>query len=160
MLLYLIRHAHALSEEQDPGRPLSPKGRAQIKRLTKFLGDQSAFAPTEIWHSPLTRSRQTARLLAQALAPRAALAEVAGLEPEQDARLTLKRLKPSHTALAIVGHEPHLSVLAALLVTGAPNPGVFKLRKASVLCLDHDADAPSSLWRTRWLLDSELLVGL
>ena len=158
MLLYLIRHAHALSEEQDPGRPLSPKGRAQVKRLTKFLRAQPAFAPTAIWHSPLARSRQTARLLAQALAPQATLTEVSGLEPEHEARLTLKRLKPTHAALTIVGHEPHLSVLAALLVTGAPNPGVFKLRKASVLCLDRDPAAPSSLWRVRWLLDSELLA--
>jgi len=157
MQLFLIRHAHALSEEQDPGRPLSPKGRAQVKRLAKFLRAQPAFAPTAIWHSPLARSRQTARLLAQALAPKAALSEITGLEPEAEAQLTAKRLKPSQTALAIVGHEPHLSLLAALLVTGAPNPGVFKLRKASVLCLDRDPAAPSSLWRVRWLLDPELL---
>ena len=125
MQLYLIRHAHALSEEQDPGRPLSRKGRAQVKRLAKFLRAQPAFAPTAIWHSPLARSRQTARLLAQALAPNATLTEITGIEPEADARLTAKRLKPTPAALAIVGHEPHLSALAALLVTGAPNPGVF-----------------------------------
>lgn len=157
MQLYLIRHAHALSEEQDPGRPLSPKGRAQVKRLAKFLRAQPAFAPAEIWHSPLARSRQTARLLAQALAPHATLTETPGLEPEADARLTAKRLKPTPAALAIVGHEPHLGVLAALLVTGVAKPGAFKLRKASVLCLDRDPAAPSSLWRVRWLLDPELL---
>ena len=45
MQLYLIRHAHALAEEIDPDRPLSPKGRAQIKKLARFLQAKSAFAP-------------------------------------------------------------------------------------------------------------------
>ena len=52
MQLYLIRHAHALAEEIDPDRPLSPKGRAQIKKLARFLQAKSAFAPAELWHSP------------------------------------------------------------------------------------------------------------
>ncbi|MBC7367600.1 MAG: phosphohistidine phosphatase SixA [Undibacterium sp.] len=159
MQLYLIRHAHALAVEEDAGRPLSAKGHAQVKQLAKFLRAKAAFAPGEIWHSPLARSRQTARLLAAALAPTAKIAEMAGLEPVNPPRTVAARLKPVRHDLAIVGHEPHLSLLAALLVTGAATPDIFKLRKAAVLCLDRDsAAAPTSRWRVRWLLGPELLA--
>lgn len=156
MNLYLIRHAHALTGPEDPCRPLSEKGRAQVKRLVKSLRGKIAFAPVEIWHTPLARSRQTARLLAPALAPTATVVEIAGLEPENNPRTLAARLKTVRHDLALVGHEPHLSLLAALLVTGAATPEVFKLRKASVLCLDRAGDAENP-WRVRWLLAPELL---
>ncbi len=158
MELYLIRHAHALAETEDPGRPLSPKGRAQVRRLAKALRDRSAFAPAAIWHSPLARSRQTARLLAKALAFTARLTEVAGLEPENNPRTLAARLKTHRRALAIVGHEPHLSLLAALLVTGTATPGLFQLQKSAVLCLEREAAAPGSAWRVRWLLPPGLIA--
>ena len=157
MNLYLIRHAHALTELEDPDRPLSEKGRGQVKRLVKFLRGRTAFSPVEIWHSPLARSRQTARLLAPVLAPTAKVVEIAGLEPENNPRALAARLKPGRHDLAIVGHEPHLSLLAMWLVTGAATHEGFKLRKASVLCLEHDSATPESPWRVRWLLAPELL---
>jgi len=159
MNLYLIRHAHALTETEDAGRPLSTKGRTQVTQLAKFLHAQPAFAPAEVWHSPFARSRQTARLLAAALAPTAAISEIAGLAPENPPRTVAARLKPVRHDLAIVGHEPHLSLLAALLVTGAATPNLFKLRKAAVLCLDREEPAaPTAPWRVRWLLAPELLA--
>ena len=159
MQLYLVRHAHALALEEDAGRPLSAKGRAQVKQLVKFFRANGVFAPAEIWHSPLARSRQTARLLATALAPAASIVELPGIEPEDHPRTVAARLKNRRQALAVVGHDPHLSLLAALLVTGAARPGVFKLRKAAVLCLDRDdAAPPAAPWRVRWLFAPELLA--
>jgi phosphohistidine phosphatase len=156
MELYLIRHAHALAEEIDSGRPLSPKGRAQVRQLAKFLRGQIGFSPVEFWHSPLARSRQTARVLAATIAPTAKVNETADLEPEAQPKLIAARLKSVRRSLALVGHEPHLSLLAALLVTGEAKPDVFKLRKSSVLCLDRvTPQAPT--WRVRWLLAPELV---
>lgn len=156
MELYLIRHAHALPEEVDPGRPLSPKGRAQVRRLAKFLRGQPGFTPVEFWHSPLARSRQTARLLAAAIAPTAKVCEATNLEPEAPPKLIAARLKSVRRSLALVGHEPHLSLLAALLVTGEAKPDVFKLRKSTVLCLDRITPQVPT-WRVRWLLAPELV---
>ncbi len=155
MQLYLVRHAHALAEEADPGRPLSPKGHTQVKNLAKFLRTKAAFTPAEVWHSPLARSRQTARLLTSSAAPTAKIVEHTGLEPEAHPRLIALRLKTIRRSLAIVGHEPHLSLLAALLVTGRAKPDVFKLRKSSVLCLDRTGPTAPT-WRVRWLLAPEL----
>lgn len=155
MYLYLIRHAHALPGDDDHSRPLSPKGRAQLRRLVANLKTIEVFEPGEIWHSALTRSRQTARLLAKQLAPSASIHEVANLEPEANPRTAATRVRAAHTAVAIVGHEPHLSALASLLVTGSPAPVLFKLRKGAVLALKRGDD---HRWLVRWQLAPELLA--
>lgn len=43
MHLYLIRHAHALDGDDDAARPLSPKGRKQVRKLAGLLQDADAF---------------------------------------------------------------------------------------------------------------------
>jgi phosphohistidine phosphatase len=83
MRLYLIRHAHAVNEEQDPRRPLCEKGRAVALQVAGFL------APVledvgGILHSPLARSRESAAILARVLGRPRLLREVKGLEPEDD----------------------------------------------------------------------------
>lgn len=157
MRLSLIRHAHAVAADDDAERPLSKKGREQVKRLAKFLRESGAFRAEEIWHSPLLRSRQTARLLAKKLEFAGALLEVAGLEPEDDARATAARLKNLRRDIAIVGHEPHLGALASELVAKTPKTSAFVLRKSSVLALERDRGGRGSRWTVRWQVSPELL---
>jgi phosphohistidine phosphatase len=52
----------------------------------------------------------------------------------------------------VVGHDPHLSQLATLLVTGRPEPLVFHLKKGSVVRLDRGPD----VWTVRWLVSPEV----
>ena len=155
MELYLIRHAHAVPAAADPERPLSKKGREQIRRLAALLGSGGAFAPSEIWHSPLSRSRQTARLLVKLLALGGPVSEVPGLEPEGNPRTTATRVRATRRSLAVVGHEPQLSALASLLVTGAATPAIFKFRKSAVLALRREAP---DRWVVLWQLAPELLI--
>lgn len=154
MQLYLIRHAHALDGEDDEARPLSGKGRGQVRRVAAFLRTSGAFAPEEIWHSPLVRARQTAELLARRLTLAAPRRAVAGLRPEDDPRLIVRRLARKGRALALVGHDPHLSALASLLVAGVAVPPVFALKKCSVLALERVAGR----WVVRWHVTPELLA--
>lgn len=153
MHLYLIRHAHALDGDDDAARPLSPKGRKQIKKIAHLLRDAKAFDAVEIWHSPLRRARQTSLVLAQRLASQAKLCEVAGLEPDDAADSILKKLARLSHPVAIVGHEPHLSALASLLVAGRAAPPRFKLKKCAVLRLDYGGDG----WAVRWHISPELV---
>lgn len=157
MRLYLIRHAHAVDAEESAERPLSVKGRDQVKRLAEFLRTSEALQPEEIWHSPLLRSWQTAKLLAKKLELNAPLIEVEGLEPEDDARATVLRVKNLRRVVAIVGHEPHLSSLASQLVVNAPKTSAFVLRKSSVLALERDRGGRGSRWVVRWQVSPELL---
>jgi phosphohistidine phosphatase len=157
MRLYLIRHAHAVDAAEDAERPLSRKGREQVKRLAHFLRESEVFQPDEIWHSPLQRSQQTAKLLSRKLEVHAPLIEVEGLEPEDDPRATVLRVKNLRRVVAIVGHEPHLSALASQLVSNVPKTSAFVLRKSSVLALERDRGGRGSRWLVRWQVSPELL---
>ncbi len=55
-MLYLLRHADAVSDENDDVRQLSAAGRAQVRRLAAFLGAGEQMQPDEIWHSPLAQA--------------------------------------------------------------------------------------------------------
>ena len=92
MQLLLIRHAHALAGRNDAARPLSERGRKQIRVLARFLKRAENFAAREVWHSPLVRSRDTATLLMQRLRANTRLVAVAGLAPSADPTLMAARL--------------------------------------------------------------------
>ncbi len=153
MQLYLIRHAHAIDAPDDAARPLSANGRAQVQRLARVLRTSGQFSPAEIWHSPLVRAAETAKLLAHLLPVTAPRREVAGLTSGADPRLIARRLARAPGSLAIVGHEPHLSALASLLVAGAASPPIFKMKKCSVLALE----GAKARWVVHWHISAELL---
>lgn len=153
MQLYLIRHAHAIDGGHDAARSLSEKGREQIKRVAQFLREREQFAPVEFWHSPLVRAAETAELFTQHLHTKASRREVAGLTPEDDPRALLPRLTSAPQSLALVGHEPHLSALASLLVAGKASPPIFQMKKCSVLALE---GAPPH-WIVCWQISASLL---
>ena len=152
MHVILIRHAHAEDGENDAARPLSPKGRRQARALARLLRAAEAFDAGEIWHSPLVRARQTAALLVQRLGTKAPLREVGGLRPGDDPAATARRLGDARRPVAVVGHDPHLSELATLLVTDRVAPLRFKLKKGAALRLDRTAGG----WVVRWLVTPDL----
>ncbi len=153
MQLFLIRHAHALDGGDDAARPLSEKGREQIKRVAHFLREREEFAPVEFWHSPLVRAVETAELFAHHLRSTAPRRKVAGLTPGDDPDEIVQRLVRAPGSVAIVGHEPHLSALASRLVAGQASPPVFQMKKCSVLALE---GAPPH-WIVCWQISAGLL---
>jgi phosphohistidine phosphatase len=154
MNVFLIRHAHAVGGDVDPTRPLSPRGREQVRALADFLSPSGALQPAEFWHSPLVRSRQTAELLARRLHLAVPHSLVPELEPESDPRAAARRLKAAAHDVAIVGHEPHLSALATLLIGGKIGLPVFVMKKCSVLALE-GLDAH---WSVRWHISPDLIA--
>jgi phosphohistidine phosphatase len=153
MHLYLIRHAHALDGDDDAVRPLSPKGRKQIRALGRLLKETGTFEAEEFWHSPLLRAEETAVLLAKRLKTKAQLSAVGGLRPDDAANSILKRLNDLRHPVAVVGHEPHLSALASLLVAGKAAPPRFVLKKCAALRLDR----VDGVWAVRWQVSPELI---
>lgn len=165
MLLHLVRHAHALAESENPSRPLSSRGRSEAARLARFFAANGCFRPAQIWHSPLLRSRETTDELVRRLGlGEAVIVETSGLLPEDDPHELAERLElmpKDRGDLALIGHEPHLSTLAALLVRGKASADLFKLRKCAALALEstgrtHKRDGLHR-WRVRWQIAPELL---
>lgn len=153
MELYLIRHAHALEAAFDELRPLSPRGRKQVRTLARWLRSVDDFAPAEFWHSHLVRAADTAALLTRHLRSRARLRRVTGLAPWDDPASLAARLRKQRQSLALVGHEPHLSALASLLVAGRTHPPIFVCRKCSILALERT----QSRWVVRWHVAADQL---
>jgi phosphohistidine phosphatase len=156
MKLYLVRHAHALSDAEDPARPLSAKGRETVQAVARALRRQAAIAVDEVWHSPLARAQETATLLAEGLRLRVQLREVAGLRPEDSPALMATALGRTNNSLLLVGHEPHLSGLAGLLLGIEPGHGSVEFKKGAVLCLERVMRGTP--WTLAWLLPPKLLA--
>ena len=153
MQLYLIRHAEAEAGVDDAARPLSQRGREQIRQMGRFLRKNGALAATEFWHSPLVRARDTAVRLVKQLKLRARLVQVAGLRYSDNPAIMAGRLGKISRPVALVGHEPHLGALASLLVAGTARPARFELKKGAVLALER----VRGRWFVRWLVSPGMI---
>lgn len=157
--LYLMRHAHAVSEAEDPARPLSRRGRAQVHGLATFLRRHGDIDVERVWHSPLVRARETADILCDQLELKATRREIDGLLPFDDVRGVSRRLCGFGYPLLIVGHEPHLGRLASVLVCGTVDTELVNFKKSAVLCLEREATKSQTiLWRVRWFVPPGILL--
>ncbi len=146
----LIRHAEAGEHAVDARRALSARGREQTRRLGRLLAHDARFAPGEIWHSPLVRARETAVGLAAELGFRGAVRERPDLEPEDDPEVAAGWLRGEARSVAIVGHEPHLAALVALLAGWDARTLGSGFAKAGALALWREGKR----WRAEWLVQS------
>jgi phosphohistidine phosphatase len=153
-MLYLVRHAHATGGEPDRDRPLSATGRMQVRRLAGMLRANGGFTPGEVWHSPLVRARQTAQLLIGSLGLDVVIREVPGLEPDDPPGVIIPRLS-SGRSIAVVGHNPHLTLLATVLVAGPASPTAFVMRKGTVLALEPARGTGPGCWVASWRISPD-----
>jgi len=125
MELYLLRHGLAVERgttgfENDSARPLTPKGRRQLRQIAAAM-KQMDLRFDLILSSPLLRAKQTAKIVAAELKLKKHLKFSNALAPGGDAAVLfrqLERVKPSPEKLLLVGHEPDLSRLISRLVSG------------------------------------------
>ena len=117
--VFLVRHAEAVDETRelrDPHRHLTEQGRTQARALGDRLRWHDC-EPTHVFTSPLVRAVQTAELLATGLQCTQPVTALPALAPGEDARAVLAALRALKDAIVVlVGHEPGLSAVGALLV--------------------------------------------
>jgi phosphohistidine phosphatase len=164
MPLFLVRHAHAVSESDDRKRPLSDRGRTQVRTLVDFFRRNNQFTPAFVWHSPLLRARETAEILIHGLNSEAALVETPGLLPDDNPGQIAERIRSLNTAvnIAVVGHQPHLATLASILFENAAAAHLIDFKKAAVLALERTPPVvrkgERSFWQVSWFVSAELLT--
>lgn len=147
MDVFLIRHAEAIDETldlRDPMRHLTALGRKQAASLGDRLRWHDC-TPTHIWTSPLVRAVQTAELVATGLASPVAIEVIPALAPGESARNVLAAVRNLATdaAVVLVGHEPGISGVGALLL-GLPD--LAPLSKAEAVRIS-DGELR---WRFAW----------
>jgi phosphohistidine phosphatase len=125
MLLYLMRHGLAVEPgtpgfKTDADRALTPKGRRQLRKIAAAMKKLDLELDL-ILSSPFVRARQTAEIVAATLHLKKKLkfsnALAVGGDPANLLR-QLERIKPLPEGLLLVGHEPGLSQLLSVLLTG------------------------------------------
>jgi phosphohistidine phosphatase len=137
MILVLVRHAQAIEATPglaDPDRWLSGKGRRTARKVAAWLAKPKR-RPRAIWTSPLVRSVQTAEILAGAFELTDEVSVCGELSPGRDPGDLLRVLaeRKEGSPLALVGHEPSLSLVATSLLS---DPSWTGFRKAGVLAVE------------------------
>jgi len=153
MRLYLMQHGRAHSGATDAEKTLTPEGRAEVERVAAFLGRTAPAKRGKVLHSGRTRARETAEILAAA-DDNLEVAEAPDLAPLDDPAIWAERAQDVGEAVALVGHLPHLSRLASLLVTGEPEPPVVTFSNGGMVCLERSG---AGEWSVRWCVVPGLL---
>lgn len=161
MHLYLIQHAEAKSEAEDPERGLSDIGLAEIQRVATYASHHVTNID-QILHSGKKRAIQTAQCLAEHLYPTRGITAAQGLSPLDDPCIIAEQFKTIKAETAIVGHLPHLSKLASMLLGSEQSREVVSFRMAGIVCLERYDDEPTAeaiygRWAVRWMLVPEII---
>jgi phosphohistidine phosphatase len=118
--LLLLRHAKAERLQpggHDPDRVLAARGRGDAKTLGTYLA-RHAFIPDRVMVSTAARTRKTWTLLAAAmgLAPPVSFEERLYDASPKTILQAIKATGPDAGTLMVIGHNPGLQELAAMLV--------------------------------------------
>ena len=168
MILYIIRHAIAAPVDpegpagDDSQRPLTDKGRNKMYRVAKGLKELGESIDL-IVTSPYLRATQTARVLAKKfeLGKDKILVSEA-LAPAGQVEVLVKEINEKCKGvenIALVGHEPYLSSLTALLLSGDPSLSIT-LKKGGLCRLSIETLQAGRCATLDWLLTPAQLVGI
>lgn len=130
MDLILWRHADAEAGFPDLARPLTEKGIAQARRVGAWL-DRHLPAGTRVLASPAERAQQTAKALTRRIHT---IPEI-GPGATAEAVIAATGWPGAHESVLVVGHQPTLGEVAALLVSG--DARYWTIRKGAVWWLSN-----------------------
>lgn len=156
MNVYLVRHAIAVARDPagelgDGARPLTAKGKSRMRRIGRALR-RLRVGFDEIWTSPLIRALETADLLAECTNFTGKVRAVEALQPGGVRAAVIGELQGfAGESVALVGHQPDLSELAAQLISGQASAAI-DFKKGGVACIAVDTAAAPLRGTLRWLL--------
>lgn len=153
MKLFLIQHAQAKNREEDPQRPLTDEGKANIKKVAQHVA-KTIPEITELWHSEKLRAKQTAQILAEVLKISDRLKECPGLTPNDTVCPVKERLMEIKENLAIVGHLPFLEKLASTLLCHSQEARIISFAMGGIVCLSRDQEHN---WSVEWMLTPDVV---
>lgn len=139
MELILWRHAEAEDGIPDSARRLTEKGEKQAERMAAFLRPRLP-QDTRILVSPAKRTQQTALALTKHFITEPGVGP--GASPE--AIVQAAGWPDEKGSVLIVGHQPTLGEVAALLLTDTPT--AFNIKKGAVWWLNRrEGNYPTTL---------------
>lgn len=166
MELYVLRHAIAVERgapeiRRDSDRPLSGAGRKKMQRIARGMRALK-MRPDLILSSPYLRARQTAELVAREFEAGSVLELSALLEPGGDPEELMNLLGGQYASagsVMLVGHEPSLSELISMLLSGGDRMAVT-MKKGGLCKLTLDGPRYGRCATLEWLLTPRQLTRL
>lgn len=161
MKLYLLRHAEAHPGTPDDRRALTSKGVRTVVELAAFVKKRLSLEVDEIRHSPYVRARETAELLAESAGWDIPVGEVSGITPMDDPGQVAAQLAGESRNVMLVGHNPHLDGLAALLMGSDMHRMPVHIPKCALLKFSRISEGQlaggqDTLWSLQWMLTPKL----
>ena len=158
MNLYVLRHGIAVEPgtpgyERDADRPLTPEGERKLWQIAEAM-EALELSSDLILSSPYLRALQTAEIVAKALKGRKKVELSESLTPGGSTKKLvelLNRVQPSPESVLLVGHEPYLSSLISLLVSGDASFAV-EMKKSGLCKLSTESLKPGRCATLEWLL--------
>ncbi len=135
MYLYLVQHGKAKSKDEDPERPLNEEGVMETEKMARYAKEHLGIKVVKIVHSMKLRSKMTAEIFKKHLGDNIKLVESDKINPPSNPILIYEELEGERDDIMIVGHLPHLSKLASLLLVGDPEKEIIKFKYSGILCL-------------------------
>jgi len=137
--LYVLRHGiavpHGTPDVAEEERPLTSKGEKRTRQVARGLR-RLGVKPERIITSPLPRALETAEIVADVLGMSDRLEASDALHADRGAPAIRDWLfGRTEDRLMIVGHNPRLSELLGLLVTGTTDYPLCELKKGGVAAL-------------------------
>jgi len=164
MILYILRHGvaeDAATLGDDGARKLTPKGREKMRDAADGMRNYGLKFDA-ILTSPLARATETAEIVAAAYAntpPPQVLPALATGVPAAEAAAALRSFaKQKH--VMIVGHEPQLSAVAAIVLTGSPEGARMQLKKGGFVALSVPSRPDKGGAELLWMLTPRQLRNL
>jgi phosphohistidine phosphatase len=154
MILYLVQHAEAKEEADDPNRDLTEKGSLDIEDVAHHLKRLNVEV-RQILHSGKTRAESTAKILANHLQPSAGVSKAQGLAPMDDPEIWAERLGKMDENIMLVGHLPHLGRLAALLMSGDKQRSVVNFQMGGAVRLQR---MEGDQWAMDWMIVPSIIL--
>ena len=142
--LHVLRHAKSAWDDHglpDHERPLAPRGQRDLPRLAAWL-DEHGVRPRLIACSTAVRARQTLEGVRPSLGEPEVLLEPSLYLASPGALLDRVRSLPDVTEAMLVGHNPGLQLLAALLASASPERDriAAKLPTGALVTLELDVE--------------------
>lgn len=153
--IYLVRHGKASKDPAiptDDERPLTERGRGEVEALAKIVA-ASSLPVHQIRHSGILRARQTAEIFGTLLKPPGGVVAVSGLHFFDPVAPLARDLSFETDPVMLVGHNPFMERLAAMMLTGSEERTVVSMATSSVACFEGEIDN----WVLKWALHRELV---
>jgi phosphohistidine phosphatase len=165
MRLLIIRHATAEEREDfartgkdDRLRPLTDEGRKRMKQAARGL--KNIVPEIDLLAtSPLTRAAQTGAVI-DSVYGGVREVEVEELSPEAPPVEFLRWLRQQeHETVAVVGHEPSISLILSWLLTGTERR-IFSFRKGGACLVEFAGEIGAGTATLLWALTPAQLRAL